>query len=202
MNWQVSGTQVVNPYLTVTLVMCGVIFIALAATAYLAVYFTRRAKADLTAALEPLAEVLEGTSDPEEAMVTGRHNGKLAFGRVANAEGSLVRVFETEVIDSAGGEKWLFVRYPRKDVTEYRPEDGAVFAALPALQRQDLAASLGITAEWLQIDYSPEKGHVRLTVPMGSRKDIPSVDSFIHQLNLLDSLSDENRAWQEVQAHD
>ncbi len=191
-----------NPYLTVTLVMCGVIFLALAATAYLAVYFTRRAKADLAAALAPLAEVLEGTSDPDEAVVSGRHNGKLAFGRVANAEGSLVRVFETEVIDSAGGEKWLYVRYPRKDVTEYRPEDGAMFAALPALQRQDLASSLGITTEWLQVDYSPEKGHVRLTVPMGTRKDIPSADSFIHQLNLLDSLSDENRTWQEEQTND
>jgi hypothetical protein len=191
----------VNPYLTVTLVMCGVIFIALAATAYLAVYFTRRAKADLAAALTPLAEVLQGQSNPEEGEVTGRYNGKLAFGRVANAEGSLVRVFETEVIDSAGGEKWLFVRYPRKDVTEYRPEGAPVFAALPALQRSDLAATLGIHTEWLQIDYSPEKGHVRLTVPMGTRKDIPTADSFIHQLNLLDSLSDENRAWQEAQSH-
>lgn len=190
-----------NPYLTVTLVMCGVIFIALAGTAYLAVYFTRRAKADLAAALSPLAEVLNGTSDPEEAVVTGRYNGKLAFGRVANAEGSLVRVFETEVIDSAGGEKWLFVRYPRKDVTEYRPEDGAMFSSLPALQRPNLAQSLGIATEWLQLDYSPEKGHVRLTVPMGSRKDIPTADAFIHQLNLLDSLSDENRAWQEAQNH-
>jgi hypothetical protein len=191
----------VNPYLTVTLVMCGVIFLSLAATAYLAVYFTRRAKADLTAALDPLAEVLQGESNPEEAVVSGRYNGKLAFGRVANAEGSLVRVFETEVIDSAGGEKWLFVRYPKKDITEYRPENGKVFAELPALHRQDLAASLGISTEWLQIDYSPEKGHLRLTVPMGSRKDIPTADSFIHQLNLLDSLSDENRAWQEAQAH-
>jgi len=191
----------VNPYLLITLVMCAVIFIALAATAYLAVYFTRRAKADLAAALEPLAEILDGESDPEEAQVAGRYRGKLAFGRVANAEGSLVRVFETEVIDAAGGEKWLFVRYPRKDQTELRPEDGAMFAALPTLQRADLAASLGIQTEWLQIDYSPEKGHVRVTVPMGSRKDIPTADSFIHQLNLLDSLSDENRAWQEAQTN-
>lgn len=191
-----------NPYLLVTLVMCGVILIALGATAYLAVYFTRRAKADLTAALAPLAEVLEGRSDPEEAVVSGRYRGKLAFGRVANAEGSLVRVFETELIDAAGGEKWLFVLYPRKDVTELRPENGAMFADLPALQRSDLAASMGVTTEWLQIDYSPEKGHLRVTVPMGSRKDIPTADSFIHQLNLLDSLSDENRTWQEAQNRD
>ena len=189
-----------NPYILITLVMCGVIFIALAATAYLAVYFTRRAKADLAAALEPLAEVLDGESDPEEAQVSGRYRGKLAFGRVANAEGSLVRVFETEVIDAAGGEKWLFVRYPRKDLTEYRPEGGVMFDSLPALERPDLAASLGIQTEWLQIDYSPEKGHLRITVPMGTRKDIPTADSFIHQLNLLDELSDENRAWQETQA--
>jgi hypothetical protein len=181
--------------------MCGVIFIALAATAYLAVYFTRRAKADLAAALEPLAEVLNGECDPEEAQVSGRYQGKLAFGRVANAEGSLVRVFQTEVIDAAGGEKWLYVRYPRKDITEFRPENGAMFAHLPALQRTDLAASLGIETEWVQIDYSPEKGHLRVTVPMGSRKDIPTADSFIHQLNLLDSLSDENRTWQEAQSN-
>lgn len=176
--------------------MCGVIFLALAATAYMAVFFTRRAKADLDAALIPLATIIDGDHDLEEARVTGRYRGKLAFGRVANAEGSLVRVFQTELIDSAGGEKWLYVRYPRKDITEYRPENGDVFAHLPELARNDLAESTGVETEWFQIDYSPEGGHIRFTVPMGTRKDIPSSENFERQLALLDTLSDQNRAWQ------
>lgn len=191
-----------NPYLLVSLVMCGVIFISLVGTAYLAVYFTRRAKADLDAALQPLADVVGGEHDLEEAVVTGRYKGKLAFGRVTNAEGSLVRVFETEVIDAAGGEKWLFVRYPRKDITEYRPEGGAMFSNLPELKRDNLAIVLGVNTEWLQLDYSPEAGHVRLTVPMGSRKDIPDATAFANQLAFLDTLSDQNRAWQEREVSD
>lgn len=189
-----------NPYVTVTLVMCGVIFLALAATAYMAVYFTRRAKSDLDAALLPLAAVVEGEHDVEEARVTGRYRDKLAFGQVTNAEGSLVRVFQTELIDAAGGEKWFYVRYPRKDITEYRPENGEVFAHLTELARTDLAQSTGVETDWFQIDYSPEGGHIRFTVPMGTRKDIPSAENFAEQLALLDTLSDQNRIWQTREA--
>jgi hypothetical protein len=190
----------VNPYLAVTLVMCGVIFLALAATAYMAVYFTRKAKADLAAALAPLAASIEGEADIEEATIEGRYNGKLTLARMAHAEGGPVRVFQIDVIDSAGGEKWLFVAYPAKGTTEFRPEGSQMIAQLPTLQAPDLADRLGVHSDWYQLDYSPEGGHVRLTTPMSTRKDIPPVDIFARQLEVLDGLSDENRAMQERNA--
>lgn len=186
-----------NPYVAITLVMCAVIFIALMATGYMAMYFTRRAKADLQEALTPLAEVLEGDFSVEEAEVTGRFNGKLAFGRMANAEGGPVRVFQTEVIDAAGGEKWLYVSYPKKGDVEFRPEGSPMWESLTLLQREELPVDLGVHADWLQLEYSPEGGYVRLTVPMGTRKDIPTAEVFRRQLEALDALSDQNRSLQE-----
>ncbi len=186
-----------NPYVAVTLAMCGVIFLALAATAYMAVYFTRKAKADLQQALTPLAAVLDGKSDVEEAQVEGRFAGKLAYGRMAHAEGGPVRVFQTELIDAAGGEKWLYVAYPVRGTTEFRPQGSPMFQELEALRRADLAVALAVTSDWFKLDYSPEGGYVRLTTPMSSRKDIPTEDVFRRQLVLLDKLSDENRAMQE-----
>lgn len=186
-----------NPYLQVALVMCGVIFIALAATAYMAVYFTRRDRADLEAAMTPLAALLDGETDLDEARVTGRYRGKLAFGRMAHAEGGPVRVFQTEVIDSAGGESWRYVAYPRNGTVEFRPTDSPMVDALPTLRRPDLATALGITADWFQLEYSAEGGYVRLSTPMSTRKDIPVAEVFRGQLDVLDALSDENRALQE-----
>ena len=186
-----------NPYVAVTLVMCGVIFLALAATAYMAVYFTRKAKADLQQALTPLAAVLDGKADVEEAQVEGRFAGKLAFGRMAHAEGGPVRVFQTELIDAAGGEKWLYVAYPAQGTTEFRPEGSPMFQELEALRRADLPTALAIKSDWFQLDYSPEGGYVRLTTPMSTRKDIPPEDEFRRQLAVVDKLSDENRAMQQ-----
>lgn len=186
-----------NPYLAVTLVMCGVIFVALAATAYMAVYFTRKAKADLQQALTPLAAVLDGEADIEEAQVQGRYAGKLAFGRMAHAEGGPVRVFQTELIDAAGGEKWLYVSYPAKGTTEFRPEGSPMFRELDVLRRGDLASMLEVRGDWFQLDYSPEGGYVRLTTPMSTRKDIPSEAEFRRRLTFLDELSDRNRALQQ-----
>ncbi len=186
-----------NPYVAVTLVMCGVIFLSLAATAYMAVYFTRKAKADLEQALAPLAGILDGKADIENAQVEGRYAGKLAFGRMAHAEGGPVRVFQTELIDAAGGDTWLYVSYPTRATTEFRPEGSPMFQELGALNRTELADDLGVTSDWFQLDYSPEGGYVRLTMPMSTRKDIPTGDVFRRQLALLDELSDENRAMQE-----
>src|SRR5690606_20989826 len=141
--------------------------------------------------------VLEGDFSVEEAEVTGRFNGKLAFGRMANAEGGPVRVFQTEVIDAAGGEKWLYVSYPKKGDVEFRPEGSPMRESLTLLQREEFPADLGVHADWLQLEYSPEGGYVRLTVPMGTRKDIPSAEVFRRQLEALDALSDQNRSLQE-----
>jgi len=187
----------VNPYLAVSLVMCGVIVLSLAATAYMAVYFTRRARADLELALTPLAAVIDGKANVEDALVEGRFNRRLAFGRMAHAEGGPVRVFQTELIDAAGGEKWLFVGYPEKGTTEFRPRDSPMFHGLPVLDREDLAAALRVLAEWFQLDYSPDGGYVRLSVPMATRKDIPGDDAFRRQLEILDTLANENRHLQE-----
>ena len=57
--------------------MCLVILIALFGTGYLAVYFTRRAKADLERLLVPLAASIDGESDIDEAEVKGRFNGTI-----------------------------------------------------------------------------------------------------------------------------
>jgi len=177
--------------------MCGVIFLALAATAYMAVYFTRKAKADLQQALTPLAEALGGEADVEEALVEGCYAGKLAFGRMARAEGGPVRVFQVELIDAAGGQKWLYVAYPEKGSTEFRPEGSPMYEKLGELHRGDLAMALAVRSDWFQLDYSPEGGYVRLTMPMSTRKDIPSGEDFGCQLAMLDKLSDENRVMQE-----
>ena len=54
-----------NPYLSFSIAMCGVVVIALAGTAYLAAYFNRRSKNDMEAALTPLAQVIDGEMDVE-----------------------------------------------------------------------------------------------------------------------------------------
>lgn len=187
----------VNPYVAVSLAMCGIIFIALAATAYMAVYFTRRAKGDLEVALAPLATLLDGTADVENAEVTGRYRRKLTFGRMAHAEGGPVRVFQVEMIDAAGGEEWLFVQYPGRGTTEVRPEDSPVAAGIEALAAPDLAQRLAIRSDWYQLNFSPEGGYVRLSYPMATRKDIPNLDAFERQLQELDRITDRNREVQE-----
>lgn len=186
-----------NPYLAITLVMCGVIFLSLAATAYMAVYFTRRAKVDLEQMLLPLAGVIDGEANVDDAVVEGRRNGKLAFGRMAHADGGPVRVFQTELIDAAGGERWLYVEYPAQGTTVLRPEGSPLREELLPLLQDNLATKLGVQEGWFQLDYSPTGGYVRLSVPMSTRRDIPGEDVFRRQLDVLDRLSDANRRLQE-----
>jgi hypothetical protein len=81
-----------SPYVTFALAMCAIVFLALAGTAYMAVYFNRRAKADLQAALAPLADVIAGEIDLDEASVTGRYRGQIAQGLVATLPGGMGRV--------------------------------------------------------------------------------------------------------------
>ena len=45
-------TGSMNPYLSFAIAMCAVVIIALAGTAYLSVYFNRRAKGDMERALQ------------------------------------------------------------------------------------------------------------------------------------------------------
>ena len=60
-----------NPYVSFALAMCAIVFLALFATSYMAVYFNRRAKADLLSALTPLALELNGQVEIDEATAAG-----------------------------------------------------------------------------------------------------------------------------------
>lgn len=188
-----------NPYVLTGLVMCGVILIAIVLTAYLAVYFTRRAKADLEAALAPLAELLGGTMDLDGAEVTGRYHGKLAFGRMTHADGGPVRVFQTDVIDAAGGDRWLYARIrPGRNETQWteriEPDGVQLAEQIPSMAVSELPDLFIRDVNWFQVEYSADGGYVRLTKPMQSRKDIPAPADFEVSLAALDRIADQNRA--------
>lgn len=188
-----------NPYVSAGLAMCAVIFISLALTAYLAVYFNRRAKADLRNALDALAERIDGSVDVEEANVTGRYDRKLVIGRMTHADGGPVRVFQTDVIDSAGGVGWVYVSLaPGKDGSgrtyQFESADMLIQQYLPLLDTPDLPVLLGANDDWFQVEYSPTGGHVRATRPMGTRKDLPDGDAFVAVVDWLSRLADQNRS--------
>lgn len=189
-----------NPYVSFALAMCIIIFLALAGTAYMAVYFNRRAKADLAAALAPLAEIVEGTADVEEARVTGRYRGHIAEGRVRQTPGGMGRVFQALVIDGAGGSKWTWTMTRSKNPSG---QDTATFeGASPALQDRvagllrELAAHPSLAQTWLKVEYDPAPGHILLTKPMRTRRDLPSAASFQAYLEALVGIADANRAVQ------
>ena len=185
-----------NPYLAVTVAMCVIVVVSLAATAYLAAVFNRRAKADLAARLGPLAEAIGGEADIEEAKVTGRHAGQLAFGRVANAPGGFGRLFHVEVVDAAGGTGWEWSSLPVKDA----PTPARAFEGDPALEGrlgvdwEELAAVVPDAArQRFGFLYDPAAGMVRLTRAMRTRLDIPDAATFVRQLDALVRLGDANR---------
>ncbi len=185
-----------DPYLAAALAMCVIVLLSLAGTAYLAATFNRRAKADLAARLAPLAEAIGGEVDVDEATVTGRHAGQLAFGRVANAPGGFGRLFHVEVVDAAGGNPWEWSSLPAKDA----PTPARRFEGDPALER-------GLGVDWDELTtvvpdanrqrfgflYDPAAGMVRLTRAMRTRLDIPDAATFVRQLDALLGLGDANR---------
>lgn len=191
-----------NPYVLTGLAMCMIIVIALAGTSYLAVYFTRRAKADLERLLVPLADVVDGEADIDEADVKGTWQGNLVMARMANAAAGTVRLFQIDMIDAAGGTGWNFVySRPRKN----HPEPEIEFVSeRPDLQqhltRLDLTAMAPLhidERDWLQVEYNPEAGHVRLARPMNGRNDIPSPERFRADLDYLIGMCEQNRAIQQ-----
>lgn len=189
-----------NPYVSFALAMCVIVLLALAATAYMAVYFNRRAKADLLAALEPLAGVVNGQADVEEAHVTGRFSGHIAEGRVRQTSGGMGRVFQALVIDGAGGDKWTWTVERSKDP---RGATSATFeGASPELQDrlsrhlQEIAAHPSLAQMWLKVEYDPAPGHIMLTKPMRTRRDLPSAETFQAYLTALIAIADNNRAVQ------
>jgi hypothetical protein len=184
------------------LAMCMVIIVALIGTAYLAVYFTRRAKADLEQLLTPLAEHLNGTADVDEATVTGTWGGTIALARMAGAAAGTVRVWQVDLIDAAGGEAWNYVySRPKKDQTG--PEidivtgNSEITDMLSRVDRSTLEDLQPDATDWIQVEYNPEGGYVRVARPMHGRNDIPGPDRLETDLRFLKQIGDENRALQE-----
>lgn len=182
--------------------MCSIIVIALVGTSYLAVYFTRRAKADLERVLVPLSEMINGDVDLDEAEIKGTWQGNLVMARMANAAAGTVRLFQIDMIDAAGGDGWNYVySRPRKDHPEpeiefisHRP---ALQAELQSLEQSRLEPLQPNDRDWLQLEYSPEAGHVRLARPMKGRNEIPAPERFQQDLDYLVTLCAENRERQE-----
>ncbi len=191
-----------NPYLQTALVMCVIVFVALAATSYLAVMFNRRAKEDLGAALRPLAERVSGAVDLETATVSGRDGKTLVAARMTKAVEGPGRVFQTEIVDAAGGCPWTYTSTPpRREGTEPRLEFASERAdlreLLPSLKDDAVWRVADPDRERFRLEYDPEAGVIRLTRPMRTRRDIPDAITFDKQLSYLVQLGDENRAAQQ-----
>lgn len=191
-----------NPYVLTGLTMCVIVILALAATAYLAVFFNRRAKADLQAALDPLAELVNGSIDLENATVTGTFEGQIVAARMANGPGGVGRVFQTELVDPAGGVGWDYSSAPPREKggeprIEFASERPAIRASLPALNEVIPPDVANPQAEGMRVSYDPDAGFLRLVKGMKTRRDIPDVDHLRAQLEFLHRLGDENRVVQE-----
>jgi hypothetical protein len=190
----------VNPYLAFAIAMCVIVLLALAGTAYMAVFFNRRAKADLEAALRPLGEVIDGDVNVEEAFVKGRYAGHLTEGRVAQLAGGMGRVFHTSVIDGAGGSKWEWTVSRSKepggpDSHDFEGPEGELKGGLLPLV-QAVAGERSLAGGWFRVEYDPGPGHVRLTRSMRTRRDLPDATAFRNYLDRLVAIADENRAVQ------
>ncbi len=189
-----------NPYLSFSIAMCAVVFVALAGTAYLASYFNRRSKKDMELALRPLADVVDGDVDVEDGHVTGRYLGQLAEGKVASMPGGMSRIFLTSIVESAGGQPWEWTLTRSKeaggpDVSRFTSDIPGVTdriepILLPLKDDADLA---GI---WFRIDYDPTSGMLTMTRPMRVRRDIPGAEAFQRFLDVLIAAASENRAAQ------
>ncbi|MCC6314847.1 MAG: hypothetical protein IT337_12635 [Thermomicrobiales bacterium] len=190
-----------NPvYLQFGLAMCLVVGLALAGTAYLAAAFNRRGKTDLRQRLEPLAAVVAGEADVDEATVRGHHDGQIAIARVANAPGGFGRLFHVELVDAVGGRAWEWSNLPVKGQAEpnrvfegdaaLRERLGLDFAALAA------AVPQANTQRWGFL-YDPAAGMVRLSREMRTRLDIPDAAQFAAQLDALARIGAANRRAQQ-----
>ena len=192
-------TDTMNTYLAFGLVMLVIVVISLFASGMLAASFNERSKRDLEEALQTLADRIEGTVDVEEATVTGRFRGHITSGRMQSAPGGMGRIFETKLVDGAGGEQWrVLVRRPKTEGAAFEVEyDGPDDIRAPLGDRvADSLRELLIYPGWFEISYSPAEGQLRLTRAMQSRRDIPSPDRFERYLEALHDVAAMNRAAQ------
>lgn len=193
-----------NPYVATGLAMCLVILVALVGTGYLAVYFTRRAKADVERLLLPLAERIDGEADIEEAQVEGRWNRTLAQGRMASAAAGTVRLWQTDLIDSAAGIGWNFV-YSRPNPKKKNPdaeidivtESEPIRSWLESWSIDELEPIRPSETDWVQVEYSPSAGYIRVARPMHGRNDIPAPEAFVADLAFAEQIGNRNRVMQE-----
>lgn len=193
-----ENTGFVNPYVSFAIAMCVVIFLSLFITAYLAMTFNRRAKADLGQALGSLTEVIDGEVDVEQASVNGRYEGHLAEGRMANAEEGPGRVFQTSIVDAAGGAAWARSSTPAKQPgehprIEFVTADPDVASNLSVPWDRLLLSALIQETDRYRIDYDPTAGRLRFQRPMRTRRDIPDAATFRRQLDLLVTIGPMNR---------
>lgn len=195
-----------DAYLLTGLAMCLVLVVSLAGTAYLAVFFNRRAKDDLANALFPLAERTDGSFDVENAEVTGSWDGFTIFARMANASEGPGRVFQTDVLDAAGGAAWQYTsnppskRNPEREV-EFSGRDELRQLVEPAIDTES-RRFLNPDEERFRVEYLPDEGFVRLVRAMRTRRDIPDAGTLAQQLDMLTGVAHRNRAWIEAAGED
>lgn len=179
--------------------MCLILLLALVATAYLAVFFNRRAKADLSAALAPLADAVDGNLNLDEAEIAGRWKGYPVYARMANASEGPGRVFQVDVVDAAGGEPWQLTSNPVSKGSEARTIEfsgpDALRTIVEPLIDDGLRAVLDPDTERYRVEYLMQQGFVRLVRAMRTRRDIPSVSTLTSELDTLVAVAEANRRY-------
>ncbi len=166
----------------------------------MAMFFNKRAKADLQNAMNPLADVVEGELVLEDAFVKGKFSGHIAEGRMATSIIGAGRVFHTSLIDGAGGAKWSYYVLPSKAAEEPAAlsfeSDAADLKARLSDPLSKLVEPYKKRAGWTRLEYDPGPGYVRITRPMRTRHDIPSVEEFTKLLEVVTSTAELNRSVQ------
>ncbi len=193
-----------NPYLSFSIAMCAVVIVALAGTAYLAAYFNKRSKKDMEAALQPLADVIDGEMVVEDGHISGRYEGQLAEGKVATMPGGMSRIFLTSIVEGAGGEPWEWTLTRSKEPGG--PDESRFASDLPGVtdRIEPILISLkddpDLDGIWFRIDYDPKSGILKMTRPMRVRRDIPGAAAYQRFLDVLIAAAAENRAAQGPEA--
>ena len=190
-----------SPYIWFGLAMLAIVIVSLLVTGNLAAKFNERAKGDLSAALEPLAVQISGLSDVESAAIEGRYHSQIVTAKVISGPGGMGRLFQTTMIEPAGGQPWsAVVRRPKEESARWERTFEAskeISADLAPVVHQRLDDLLPFPG-WFEIKYEPDAGALRLTRAMQSRRDIPTGERFACYLETLEHVAAQNRAVQEA----